>query len=99
MIKLYNDYLNQKINTRLKAIRHRCNNPNNSSYQWYGGRGIKCLLTTKELKELWIRDKAFEMEFPTIDRIDNDGNYTFDNCQFIENIDNVKKIYTDKLKK
>jgi hypothetical protein len=72
-------------------IKQRCNNPNIAQYKDYGGRGIKCLITPKELKELWFRDKAYDMEQPSIDRIDNDGNYTFENCQFLELVDNIKK--------
>lgn len=67
-----------------KWIQDRCNNPNINNYHRYGGRGIKCLITLEELKELWFRDKAFEMEQPSIDRINNDGDYTDDNCRFIE---------------
>jgi len=73
------------------AIKQRCNNPKNPAYKDYGKRGIKCLITEQEIKELWFRDKAAEMKCATIDRINNDGNYTFDNCQFIEKIENTKK--------
>lgn len=68
----------------LSDIRKRCENKNCKRYKDYGGRGIKCLITSKELKELWFRDKAYLMKKPSIDRIDNDGNYCFDNCQYIE---------------
>ena len=61
----------------LVDIKKRCNNPKNISYKTYGGRGIKCLITASELKELWFRDNAYYLEHPSIDRIDNDGNYTF----------------------
>jgi len=65
-------------------IRQRCENLKNNRYKDYGGRGIKCLITSSELKELWFRDKAFEMKKPSIDRKDNDGNYEYSNCGFIE---------------
>jgi len=68
----------------LYAIKSRCNNPKDTSYKDYGGRGIKCLITEAELKTLWIRDNACVMESPSIDRKDNDGNYTFDNCHYVE---------------
>jgi hypothetical protein len=68
----------------LYNARARCNNPNHEHYPWYGGKGIKCLLTTKEVKLLWIRDKAELLIKPSIDRKDNNEDYTFDNCQFIE---------------
>ncbi len=69
----------------------RCTNPKNDNYHRYGGRGIKCLITAEDLKQLWFRDLAFEMEKPSIDREDNDGDYTFDNCRFIEMNENVAK--------
>lgn len=61
----------------LDGIKQRCNNPRVERYKNYGGRGIKCLITAEELKTLWFRDKAYEMKRPSIDRIDNDGNYCF----------------------
>jgi hypothetical protein len=76
----------------LSAIKRRCNNKNNPAYKYYGGRGIKCLITESELKELWFRDKAFKMKLPSIDRIDNNGNYIFNNCKYIERIDNSLKM-------
>lgn len=77
------------------SIKNRCGNPKCERYKNYGGRGIKCLITMEEIKELWFRDKTYLMEKPSIDRIENDGNYTFDNCQFLEyKINSVK----DKLK-
>lgn len=67
-----------------RALKERCINLKSKNYKYYGGRGIKCLITEKEIKELWFRDKAYELKRPSIDRIDNDGNYIFNNCQFLE---------------
>ena len=64
-------------------IKQRCTNKNHKWYHRYGGRGIKCEIVVEELKELWIRDKAYLMKRPSIDRINNDGDYTFENCEFI----------------
>jgi len=75
----------------LKAIKERCNNKKDKDYPRYGGRGIKCLINTRELKGLWFRDKAYDMKKPSIDRINNDGHYEFDNCRYIEHSDNSKK--------
>lgn len=68
----------------LTGIKQRCNNPKNCNYKEYGQRGIKCLITEEELKFLWFRDKAYSMKQPSIDRIDNDGDYELSNCRFIE---------------
>lgn len=65
-------------------IRDRCSNINHRCYKNYGGRGIKCQITTDEIKKLWFRDEAYLMKRPSIDRIDNNGNYEYNNCRFIE---------------
>ena len=75
----------------LESIKQRCKNPNNNRYEWYGLRGIKCLITEQELEFLWFRDKAYEMDKPSIDRKDNKGNYELSNCQYIESSLNSKK--------
>lgn len=85
----------------LLSIRQRCTNPNCDHYKYYGGRGIKCFLVPSEIKELWFRDKACLMKRPSIDREDNNGNYTFRNCRFIELGKNVeernKRVSSKKL--
>ena len=58
----------------------------------YYKRGIKCLLTIEEVKQLWYRDKAYLMTNPSLDRIaGNNSNYTFQNCRFIELRNNVSR--------
>ncbi len=79
----------------LVVIKQRCTNPNNNSFKDYGQRGIKCLITSEELKFLWLRDKAYKMKDPTIDRKDNDGNYELQNCEYIERIKNIEKQWID----
>lgn len=65
-------------------VRQRCNDKRHDSYPNYGGRGIKCLLTKEEIKRIWFRDGADQMEWPSIDRVDVDGDYEFSNCRFVE---------------
>lgn len=68
----------------LHNIKQRCNNPNHPDYKNYGGKGIKVLITGRELEELWFRDKAYNLDFPSIDRIESDNDYKYDNCRYIE---------------
>ena len=62
-------------------------------YYRYGGRGIKCKITSDEVRRLWIRDKAHLMKRPSIDRINNDGHYSFNNCRFIEIEKNISESW------
>jgi len=81
-------------NPWIKTLSHiiaRCSNKKHYGYKYYGGRGIKCLITLEELKQLWFRDKAYEMKKPSIDRIDSKGNYTFSNCRYMELSENISK--------
>jgi len=71
-------------------IRQRINDPNHPSYKNYGGRGIKLEITVQELKELWFRDKAGELDCASIDRIDINGDYKLSNCRFIERRENSR---------
>lgn len=81
------------------ALKRRCEDINHDHYKNYGGRGIKCFLTEEELKTLWFRDKAYEMKEPSIDRIDNDGNYEFSNCRYKELSKNIAERNTRILSK
>lgn len=88
-------YLDRLFNKKpwmrhFRAAKMRCSNQNFKQYKNYGGRGIKFLLTKDEIKELWFRDNADKMAKPTIDRIDNNGNYEFNNCRFIEKTFNTR---------
>ncbi len=73
------------------SIKQRCTDLNCSCYSRYGGKGIKLFLTKNDLKTLWFRDKAFLLQQPSIDRIDNSGNYELNNCRFIEMIENSRR--------
>ena len=68
------------------SIIGRCHHKKSRYYK----NGIKCLITKEELKNLWFRDKAFKMKKPSIDRINNKGNYKFYNCRYIEFSQNAR---------
>mgnify|MGYP006263239825 CR=1 FL=1 len=83
--------LQVKLAKLLKNIRERCSMPTVKSYNRYGGRGITSSLTLDDLEFLWNRDEAWKLQRPSIDRHDNDGNYTRENCRFIEMIVNATR--------
>jgi len=92
-IKVYRNKIKLKYPWRSSFLnaKNRCNNKNGQNYNTYGQRGIKFLLTFKEVEIMWNRDKAFSMSRPSLDRINNDGNYEFSNCRFIEMSENATK--------
>ena len=55
----------------------------------YYGR-VKFFMTIEDFKTLWFRDKAWLLAIPSIDRIDNKGDYMFENCRFIEKGENAR---------
>lgn len=81
--------LNQPWTISYKCTYNRCTNPKEPSYERYGARGIKLLMSKEDFKKLWFRDKAYEMIRPTMHRENNDGNYEVSNCKFLENSDNL----------
>jgi len=72
--------------------RRRCSDKKTHNYHRYGGRGIKFLMNKEDVKMLWFRDKATKMSKPSLDRINNDEDYTSDNCRFIEFSDNLRNM-------
>lgn len=75
----------------LATIKTRCKNPNREDSKYYHNKGIICELTIEEIKLLMIRDNYYELKKPSIDRINHNKDYTFDNCQFIEHKENSRK--------
>jgi hypothetical protein len=59
--------------------KQRCTNPNRPGYENYGGRGILCKITYKELlNDIGSRPSKFH----SLDRIDNDGHYEKGNLRW-----------------
>jgi len=92
-IKKYNKNRYKKVIWKyiFYGIYNRCNNPKNKFYYRYGGREIECRITEDEIKQLMKRDHYWDLKKPSIDRIDNDGNYELSNCRFIELSENIAR--------
>lgn len=66
-----------KLKNMANAIRVRCRVTTNSNFVGWGGRGIKCELGDNQLDiAVSLTKIPGYFEGATIDRIDNDGNYT-----------------------
>lgn len=81
------------------GIMQRIGNPKAMNYHRYGGRGIKNFLTVKDLEFLWERDNASKMVRPSIDRKDVNGNYSLENCRYVEFNENSRRAFKTHCKK
>lgn len=70
------------------TMRHRCYNPQNERYKYYGARGITVCDEWKKSFEPflnWALSNGYEKGL-TIDRVDVNGNYEPNNCRWVSNL-------------
>ena len=81
-----------KIHNMWISMRSRCHNQNTVAYKYYGGRGISVCNEWDEYSK-FLEFAIFNgyKDGLELDRIDNDGNYEPNNCQFITHKNNSRK--------
>lgn len=81
-----------------KGIKARCTYPTGQRYKNYGGRGIYVAdewMTFDNFRQ-WATEAGY-LEGLQIDRVDNDGPYSPENCRWVTPKENARKKSTSKM--
>lgn len=76
--------LNRSLKLRWKSMKYRCDSPRNRDFPRYGGRGIAVADAWRDYStfQQWAVSHGFKINL-TLDRRNNDGSYTPDNCRWV----------------
>ena len=86
------NWTNKRIKSIFDSMKQRCYNKNDRDYKWYGEKGIKVCdewMDNPVLFEKWAMHNGYD-DTLTIDRINENKNYSPDNCRWITREQNAK---------
>ncbi len=82
----YSSYCGQKS---------RCNNKNSPAYSGYGAKGVKVEYSPRDFISWWLEEmKYFNGKTPSVGRVDHSKNYSFENIEMVDRVENVKERNT-----
>lgn len=83
------------------GMKSRCYNHNHISYKYYGGKGIIICDDWMDIEKLsnWAMNNGYIVGL-TIDRINSDGDYCPENCEWVTRSENTKHmLHNHKIKR
>jgi hypothetical protein len=83
--------LRDRLQGVYQGIKSRCEKPNRKDYKDYGARGIKVEESFNSFSKFfdWMISEGYTYDCNLqVDRKDNDGNYSINNCRLVSKADN-----------
>ena len=79
------------------TMRQRCSNSQNDCYPYYGGRGIRVDPRWEDFAAFWQDMGPTYRAGLTLDRRDNDGPYTKNNCRWVSRTTQMRNTRRNRL--